>query len=182
MKKNNRSFTSEEFKKLIENELKPEYAACLTLIFLTGMRVSECLALKGTDILIEKDFVIITALTLKRKGRPVKNVPICMKFKDDKLLFDTYVLPYIINFNLTPKEKLFDMSRFMVRKHAVKLGFKTVHNLRRSFINNMADRGLSLFDLVTMLNLHDTRAIKEYWNKYKLPDMKRRLERIGGMQ
>ncbi len=157
-----------------------DFIPYITLIFLTGMRVSECLPICWNDVLVTHDkFVIITAKTLKRRNHPKKDVPINLRNKNNKYLFDTYVKPYLNQFRTSPDDKMFRFSRQMVQKHCKKLGFKTVHNLRRSFINNMAASGASLFDVASMLNLSDTNAIKEYWHKFQTNTLKERLKKLG---
>lgn len=179
MKQNNRSINKEEFESLLSSEQSAEYRALYTLLFLTGMRVSEALSITRNDVEITPDnFILLEAKTLKRKGHPLKTVLINLD-GSNKDLIDEYLRPFLWVKRLSPSEKLFSMSRFMVYLHAKELGFGTVHNLRRSFINNMADAGASEHDIVSMLNLSSSRALPEYLHKFKVGTIKEHLVRLG---
>lgn len=181
MKANNRSFTIDEFEDRVRTEKQLRYAACFTLLFLTGMRVSECLPLTRANIEITPDgFVVIEAITLKRGGHPIKNVVINLQNKKNRKLVETYVFPYLKLFEENRDVRMFPMHRLLVHRHAKLVGFQTVHNLRRSFINNMAAAGATEFDVVSMLNLHDSKVIhKSYASKFQTSTLKRRLRELG---
>ena len=95
-------WTADEVKKIIAVTWDMRYRTLFTLLWKTGMRVSEALSLKPVHF----DFYlkVVYVPTLKRKGHPIRAIPI-----DDDVI--RMVQSYIETYQILPNEKLFPMTR-----------------------------------------------------------------------
>lgn len=182
VKRNNKSYTIQEFRTLIDKEPRPEYRACFTLLMLTGMRIGEALPLRRKDIItaIKERFAVVTTITLKRKGHPQKEVPINLTPLHNHKLWDDHIAPHLAKYDNDPDAKLFRFSRENAYYRAKRCGFQTIHNLRRSYINHIADKGGSEFDVVSLLNLASPKVIHDnYISRFKINQLKKHLKNSG---
>jgi len=186
------------------NHIHPEYLTeqqvlniakhCLTkgdamlvkLLFYTGARISEILAVKSIDIDFDKATVKLPALkrsrVVRRKKVVIKRKPPTYKFA----VIPDYFLPELREFIKGKPEdkKLFNISRQLayarIRIASIKAGIKGVycHLLRDSLATNWALRGGSLTILQRQLGHASLSTTTDRYIRYSTADIREEVARI----
>ena len=133
----------EEIYRIIGAARKPRDKAFISLLFLTGARISELIQLRRRDLRLEENdgrrYLVVRLPTLKRKsGVPVRDIPIPL---EEPLLSN--ILTYVRT--LEPNARLFPFSRRwglellkrLARESGVRDGDVWCHLLRASRISEL---------------------------------------------
>lgn len=143
--------------------------ALFSMLFLTGARVSELLAIRKINVMIEdkygEKFINIRLKTLKQRGER-KNKPrvIPILYRDNT----TFLNPFLryIQLRDEPFERVFKISRVWVWHQAKKYGLGKPHNLRHSFITEKAAEGFTPYEVKEMGGWASTRMIDRYQHAF----------------
>jgi len=154
-------WTADEVRKIIAVTHDPRYRLLFTILWRTGMRISEALSLTPRNFNFHAKNVVVP--TLKRKGHPLRVIPV-----DDDLLI--WVARYIEQFFILPHQKLFPMTRQAVDE-AIEKSCKLaeiyddrahVHTFRHSFAVHCVLQGVPLVVLNEWLGHADIRNTLKY--------------------
>lgn len=159
-------------------ETQEEYSLLL-IMWKTGGRISEILAIKKQDFDFEEDSIILK--TLKKRKPTVRSIPLDKKTID---YFKTYAI------SLDDGDKLFKINRYQAyrillrvgkRAKIVTIGTKQLHPhvLRHSFAIHCAKKGLPI-NVVARLLGHSNLAMTAYYQNFTSEDIKDLVKKIWG--
>ena len=140
--------------------------ALACLLYLTGCRISEALALTWQNIGVSEDppGLLLSIPTLKKRAkgpvRPRREIVIPASSKYYRLLLD-----YL---QVAPRSNIFPVSRHYVKKAFRATGFPiSAHVLRHSRLTLMARQGA---DITSLLSLHggEARALMKYTHEKRV--------------
>lgn len=161
---------SEEFIEAIDHRLIRIVAKTL---YYTGMRISECLNLKVTDVDIENQVIHV----INGKGKKDRNIPIN---KNLLLIFKDYLFnirPKIDSDNFFATKKTGSLSAAYVNRifqdTAKKLGLQkhvTAHILRHSFASNLIKNGVNLVHVQKLLG-HSNLKVTSIYTHANMDDL-----------
>lgn len=146
-KRQSRRIELSEASDLISSMPTQEFKAVISILYLSGARISEVLSLAPAHVRVDKkdNTVYVRFITLKRKDRKRKisfipherNLP----FSLDSPFIDIF-LDYVRS--IENEEKLFSMSRVTVWKYIKKFNeFISPHSFRHSRLQKLADSNVS---------------------------------------
>lgn len=150
---NMKFWTVDEFKHFIKFSDNPMYTVIYQILFWTGMRIGECLALTLNDFDFEVETVSINKnyarhqkqdLILKPKTPKSKRIITIPKFLCD--IINEYVEKL---YDYDPSERLFPIARSTMNGHLVRIAKKAkvkrirVHDLRHSHASLLIEEGFS---------------------------------------
>lgn len=146
-------WTHEEFKQFIS--IVPQenrYFVLFNLLYYTGLRIGELLALTWGDIDLDNKIIHITKSTQRIKGQNIVTTPKTAKGIRDVVMFD-YLADILSKYKrgiYKPQnnDKLFELTktaaRSMLKKHAAAAGVKAIrmHDLRHSHASLLIEMGI----------------------------------------
>ena len=144
-----------------------EHYKVIQLFLLTGLRASELVNLSFKDIDFTHNYINI----YNSKGRRKDKFPLYKKLRD--FLLTEWETQEGKLFNYTSRDSLKFFGRFLKRE-----GFPhySIHTLRKTFLSNLVNTGLSLYDIKTIARHKDIRTTMKF---YLSADMKRIGEKIN---
>lgn len=168
-------YTLEEFKKLMnEATIKDPYGVVLEVLYWSGMRIGELLALNFHDVDFYKNTIRVTKTLIGSTGR-IQNHP-----KNDggyrTILMPKKIMKSIsiyVNRMYDKVGRLFPFSHNTIRSHfyraidEVGLHQIRVHDLRHSQASLMIDLGYSVFAVAKRLGDTPEMILKTYGHMYK---------------
>lgn len=177
IQKSNPSYiTQEELEMILEfipDQLKPVYR----FTFFTGLRLSEIVNLKWSNVNIKEGLIQIGDDSFQTKGKKIRTVPVCREAV--QILAD--LIPKIIK---SKKHYVFSKPggyRYAINyisrafKKAVKLSDVDqkihFHSLRHSFASHLVKQGVPLYHLKELLG-HSSIAVTEIYSHLNLNDLR----------
>lgn len=154
--------SKEEVKKILEAHVNLKHRAMLSLIYSCGLRRSELLHLKSTDIDSKRNIVIIR----QSKGRKDRIAPLSPKILD--LLRDYYKMykPKNYLFEGKTEEQYSEQSLQSVLKQALKkvniTKPVTLHWLRHSYATHLLESGTDLRYIQELLGHNSSKTTEIY--------------------
>lgn len=162
----------EEVKKILESVGNPRDFLIIKMLWETGMRVSELVNLKYSNINFKTNFITIINSKWGRSRR------VLVSEITKKLLKD-----YCKIKKITGEMNLFNINRFQIRriviKHSKKVGFKGVHphTFRHSFAINCIRNDMNIRQLQMLLGHKDLESTAVYL-QFKDKDLKNAYEKV----
>ena len=136
--------TKEEIKKLLEVTRNIKHKTILSLIYSTGIRISEAINLKIEDIHFDRKIIIVR----QGKGHKDRNVPLSNKTATLIKYYMKNYLPKLFLFEGQNKDKYSPTSVQAVLKKSLALAHinkpATVHTLRHSFATHLLEQGTDI--------------------------------------
>jgi len=156
--------TPEEMDKMMERAGgKPQLMALLAVLYLTGQRISEILALRPGDITVKDDRVVFKFLMKKKRSKgaliPRHNVPISLKS------------PYIVDFLVYLKERVESEVVFTIDRNKAWRLIKELnpncylHFFRHTRLSRLAEQGATGPELMTWAGWADLRPASRYLSR-----------------
>ena len=145
-------WTREQFDKFITGDLPPKYVAVFSLLFWTGCRVGEILALTPNDYDAEKKLIHITKTAHRRDGGTCIAPPKTASSRRDVTLptFAAMILEdWMKRTDARGNDILFELNKSTVRRefrrYADKAGLPRirVHDLRHSHASMLINKGVA---------------------------------------
>ena len=145
-------WTREQFDKFITSGLPPKYIAVFSLLFWTGCRVGEILALTPNDYDTERKLIHITKTAHRRDGKTYTTPPKTAASRRDVTLptFAAMILEdWIKRTDARSNEILFELNKSTVqkefRRYTDKAGLPRirVHDLRHSHASMLINKGVA---------------------------------------
>jgi len=178
--------TEEQVLKIAEHCRSKDDAMLVKLLFYTGARISEILAVTPMDFDFERAAVKLPAL---KRSRVVKRKKVVIKAKPPTYKFAVipdYFLPELQQFIKGKPEdrKLFNISRQLayarIRIAAIKAGIKGVycHLLRDSLATNWALKGGDLTKLQRQLGHASLSTTTDRYIRYSTADIRKEVAKI----
>lgn len=132
--------------------------AILEVLFSTGLRISECLALPDAPFVSAKGQTFEMSIVGKGKWqRTIYFSPVCLKAIKEYLAMrqdsDTLLFPLTVR-----------AVQIMVKKRALKVGLEGVHphTIRHSFATDLLNKGVNLFEVKEFLGHRSITSTQEY--------------------
>jgi site-specific recombinase XerD len=161
---------------IIENAQKERYKLLFNLLWNTGARISEALAVKVEDI--DWSMKQLRFITKKRGGKAERIIPI-----SDALIAQLSV--YINTYRLTYTDKLFDMSaqaaHMVLKDICRKQGLPAwihLHTFRHSFAVNCLSQGMTINTLKEALGHANVENTMIYLKVFQ-PDVQMQFNRVA---
>lgn len=178
-------WTKEEFEKFIEVVDKPTYHALFTLMFYTGRRKGELLALSPDDIqgdtihfaksITRKTLTEASYKVTTTKADKIQDVPVCKAVQDELRVYPGGS-PFLFGGN----NPLGDNSITMAfQKYCKKAGVKIIriHDLRHSFVSMLIHLGANFMVVAELIGDTVEQVTKTYAHIYE-SDKRAILERL----
>lgn len=141
--------------------------AIISILYLYGCRITECLNLKKSDITIDNKYIHIKFTVLKRKsksGLPFKHVVLVNRDSP----FTSYIIDHVTAFD-NPDDDLFlnDNGNRMMRQEFTRILKKITNNawchlFRHTRLTKLAEQGATATQLMTWAGWTDTRPAGIY--------------------
>jgi integrase len=146
-------WTTEEFKHFIKFSDNPTYTLIYELLFWTGMRIGECLALTLNDFDFEQRTIHINKNYARLQGEDLildPKTPKSRRYITVPETLSTMVLEYASQlYDSTPDDRLFTITRTTINSHLKRIGKRAnvklirVHDLRHSHASLLIELGFS---------------------------------------
>lgn len=150
-------WTPQEFNRFIERVTDPMYKTLFNVLYFTGVRIGEALALTPQDIDFKNNIIHITKTRSKVNGsetitppktpKSIRDIPIPEKLKN---LLEGFILSL---YDVSENDFIFPYCRYhvglLLKRYANKAGIKPIriHDLRHSHASLLIDMG---FNVVTI--------------------------------
>lgn len=165
-------WTRDEFERFIQHEKRPGYRCAFNLLFYTGMRSGELLALTPKDIDRKDPIVHINKNLATVKGEDMILTPKTPKSKRDVSIHHQLhkeLLEYIDGMYLAPDDRIFYFKKSGLRacfqRTAKKAGLEVIrlHDLRHSHASMLIEMGVPIMQISERLG-HEN--VQTTWNTY----------------
>jgi len=151
-----------EVKSVIDSIINLKHKAIISMIYSCGLRISECIKLRVTDIDSERMMVKIR----ESKGKKDRYVPLSMKMLDLLRQYYKKFKPGLYLFAGQKKPQYSPKSIQNILKKALSVcGITkqiTVHSLRHSFATHLVEQGTDIRIIMEILGHKDIRTTQIY--------------------
>lgn len=162
-------WTQQEFKNFIEHVSNPQYAMAFNILYYTGLRVGELLALTRADVDLEAATLSVTKTYDRVSGNDIITTP-----KTSNSIRTVTLPPFLVKYladyinrlyDIQPTDRLFPFTRDTLKRAKKKactvsgVKFIRTHDIRHSHVSMLIDLGFSplliaerIGDTVDMVN------------------------------
>ena len=147
-------WTVDDFQKFIAHTTRPLYKIIFSILFWTGMRVGELLALTSNDFNFDKNIVSITKTCTRLHRKDLIGPPKTPKSTRDitmPIFLAKEVQEYILSLHaFEPDARLFEITTFALahemRRVSSRCGVKEIrlHDIRHSHVSYLIHRGIPI--------------------------------------
>lgn len=137
--------------RVLKNKNEEQYRA-IKLLLMTGLRISELIRLKHEDIDYKRNIIYIS----NSKGKRVDEFPLYYKLREFLLTEFPSRSGKVVKYKRRDSLKFF-------RRELEKLGMEkyTLHEIRKTFISNLANAGMFAFDVQKLARHKDIRTTQK---------------------
>lgn len=147
-------------------EISKQHYRLIAMLLMTGLRISECLALSFDDI----DFRDNLLRVKNEKTDRIDYLPLYSDLREFILSEWTEKEGYLFNYKSRHSLKFFE--RFLKRE-----GFPnyTFHTLRKTFISKLINSGMSVYDVMTLARHKDLKTTLKHYTAAELQRMGKQI-------
>lgn len=173
-------WTLDEYDSVIKNEKKPYYKVAFDILFYTGIREGELLALTPADILpdmsidINKTFSVIKGV---RQVTPPKTPRSVRKVAIPEFLYKEVTEHISLLYGIQPDERIFTFTKAGLSSEMKRLAALSnvqpirIHDLRHSHASMLINMGINLFEISRRLGHESYKTTSDtYGHLYKNKD------------
>jgi site-specific recombinase XerD len=154
--------SKDEIKKILKNTVNLKHKIILSTIYFHGLRISELINLKITDIDFSRNLLIIQ----QSKGNKDRVVPIN---KDWIIVVNRYIsiykpIEFLINGQLSPQYSATSIRNILNNSCKISGINKSIkiHSLRHSYATHLLEQGVSLRYIQNLLGHENSRTTERY--------------------
>lgn len=179
----------EEMIQTLKNTNKLDVQALLSILWLTGARISEALNVKGKDIEDCGEYLSISFITLKQRVKEGQLMPRrTLKILKGTIYYNI-IKEYINKSRIYPELKLFNKTDTYYWKY-MKMANPNIHfHLFRHSLATLASDKVDVFDMkewfgwkkmdMAVNYVHPKKAIDNFYEAMKKDTIKKEAEKIG---